>query len=96
MTWRYAPRWLSIISYPTRARGIIVKYISYRTRSSGIIVKSINTKIIVWSEDEERSISLQVERKQSKHKRQRSAVATQSFTPVGQPGNRRETLSSNS
>ena len=23
--WRYAPRWLSIISYPTRARGIIVK-----------------------------------------------------------------------
>ena len=23
---RYAPRWLSIISYPTRPRGIIVKY----------------------------------------------------------------------
>ena len=25
-TRRYAPRWLSIFSYPTRARGIIVKY----------------------------------------------------------------------
>ena len=24
---RYAPRWLSIISYPTRSRGIIVKYV---------------------------------------------------------------------
>ena len=39
----------------------------------------------MWCEDEERSIPLQVERKQSKskHTRQRSAVATQSFTPVG-------------
>ena len=24
--WAYAPRWLSIISYPTRPRGIIVNY----------------------------------------------------------------------
>ena len=25
-TWRHALRWLSIISYPTRVRGIIVEY----------------------------------------------------------------------
>ena len=38
----------------------------------------------MWCEDEERSIPLQVERKvKSKHTRQRLAVATQSFTPVG-------------
>ena len=43
----------------------------------------IYTKFIVWCEDEERSIPLQVERKQSKHTRQRSAVATLSFTLVG-------------
>ena len=43
----------------------------------------IYTKFIVWCEGEERSIPLQVERKQSKHTRQRSAVATLSFTPVG-------------
>ena len=43
----------------------------------------IYTKFIVWCEGKERSIPLQVERKQSKHTRQRSAVATLSFTPVG-------------
>ena len=43
----------------------------------------ICTKFIVWCEGEERSIPLQVERKQSKHTGQRSAVATLSFTPVG-------------
>ena len=43
----------------------------------------IYTKFIVWCEGEERSIPLQVQRKQSKHTRQRSAVATLSFTPVG-------------
>ena len=35
-TRRYAPRWLSIISYPTRARRIIVKY-DMATRLSGQI-----------------------------------------------------------
>ena len=43
----------------------------------------IYTKFIVWCEGKERSIPLQVERKQSKHTRQRSDVATLSFTPVG-------------
>ena len=37
----------------------------------------------MWCKGEERSIPLQVERKQSKDTRQRSAVATLSFTPVG-------------
>ena len=37
----------------------------------------------MWCEGKERSIPLQVERKQSKHTRQRSDVATLSFTPVG-------------
>ena len=41
------------------------------------------TKFIVRCEGEEHSIPLQVERKQSKDTSQRSAVATQSFTPVG-------------
>ena len=36
-----------------------------------------------WCEGEERSIPLKVERKQSKEMRQRSVVATLSFTPVG-------------
>ena len=35
----------------------------------------------MWCEGEERSVPLQVERKQRKHTRQKSAVA--SFTPVG-------------
>ena len=39
----------------------------------------IYTKFIVWCEGKERSIPLQVERKQSKHTRQRSDVATLSF-----------------
>ena len=37
----------------------------------------------MWCEGEERSIPLQVEQKQSERIRQRSAVATLSFTPVG-------------
>jgi len=49
------------------------------------IYTHIHTKIIVWCEDEERSIPLQVERKVKVkvNTRQRSAVATRSFTPVG-------------
>ena len=47
------PRWLFTISYQTRAHGIIVKY----------IYVYIYTEIIVWCEDEEHSIPLQVERK---------------------------------
>ena len=43
----------------------------------------IYTKFIGWCEGEERLIPLQVERKQSKHTRQRSVVATLSFAPVG-------------
>ena len=43
----------------------------------------LHSKFIVWCEGEECSIPLQVEQKQSKHTRQRSAVATLSFTPVG-------------
>ena len=39
---------------------------------------------IVWCEDEEGSMLFKVERKQSKDIRQRSAVATPSFTPVGE------------
>ena len=41
------------------------------------------TKFISWCEDEECSKPLLVERKQSKDKRQRSAVAAPSFTPFG-------------
>ena len=47
------------------------------------IILVLYTKLIVWCEGEERSIPLQVERKHSKHTRQRSAVATLSFTSVG-------------
>ena len=36
-----------------------------------------------WCEGEECSIPLEAERKQSKDMRQRSVVATLSFTPVG-------------
>jgi len=48
------------------------------------IYTHIHTKIIVWCEDEERSIPLQVERKVKVkvNTRQRSAVATRSFTRV--------------
>ena len=45
--------------------------------------KYIYTKFIVWSEGEERSVPLQVERKQRKDTMQRSAAATLSFTPAG-------------
>ena len=41
------------------------------------------TTFIGWCEGEERSIPLEVERKESKEMRQRSVVATLSFTPVG-------------
>ena len=44
-TRRYAPRWLSIISYPTRARGIIVKYMSIRVDICGTALRVFNSKL---------------------------------------------------
>ena len=48
-----------------------------------IYIPNWRTTVIGWCEGEERSISIEVERKQSKKMRQRSVVATLSFTPVG-------------
>ena len=48
-----------------------------------IYIPNRRTTFIGWCEGEERSIPLEVERKQSKDMRQRSVVATLSFTPVG-------------
>ena len=42
-TRRYAPRWLSTISYPTRARGIIVKY-PMEKRASDVILRQDSDK----------------------------------------------------
>ena len=44
-TRRYAPRWLSIISYPTRARGIIVKYMSIRVDICRTAFRVFNSKL---------------------------------------------------
>ena len=49
----YAPRWLSIISYPTRAHGIIVKYSQMFKTASVVknIWRIINTIASIWYVD---------------------------------------------
>ena len=42
----YKPRWLSIISFPTRARGIIVKYTFTLLKSESIHITTTNTYML--------------------------------------------------